>query len=105
LGFPSVDAGQGWLIFVLPPSELGIHPSDGTAREQAHGGRPLLRAVLYLMCSDLAAFTKVLQAQKVQFTDVEEEPWGIRTSIRLPSGGEIGFYRPTHPTALSLGVR
>ena len=29
LGFPSVDAGEGWLIFALPPAELGIHPGDG----------------------------------------------------------------------------
>jgi hypothetical protein len=27
LGFPSVDAGQGWLIFALPPAELAVHPS------------------------------------------------------------------------------
>ena len=29
LGFPSVDAGEGWLIFALPPAEIGIHPGDG----------------------------------------------------------------------------
>ena len=28
LGFPFVDAGQGWLIFKLPPAEAAIHPSD-----------------------------------------------------------------------------
>jgi catechol 2,3-dioxygenase-like lactoylglutathione lyase family enzyme len=26
LGFPYVDAHGGWLIFKLPPGELGIHP-------------------------------------------------------------------------------
>jgi hypothetical protein len=25
-GFNHVDAGDGWLIFALPPAELGIHP-------------------------------------------------------------------------------
>src|SRR4051812_48908570 len=29
LGLPSVDSGGGWLIFALPPAELGVHPSDG----------------------------------------------------------------------------
>ena len=29
LGFPSVDAGHGWLIFGLPPSEVAVHPSNG----------------------------------------------------------------------------
>ena len=28
LGFRSVDAGQGWLIFALPPSEAAFHPED-----------------------------------------------------------------------------
>jgi catechol 2,3-dioxygenase-like lactoylglutathione lyase family enzyme len=28
LGFPSVDAGGGWLIFALPPAELAAHPTD-----------------------------------------------------------------------------
>ena len=27
LGFPSVDAGQGWLIFALPPAEIAFHPA------------------------------------------------------------------------------
>ena len=26
LGFDSVDAGGGWLIFALPPAEAAIHP-------------------------------------------------------------------------------
>ena len=26
LGFDSVDAGGGWLIFSLPPAELAVHP-------------------------------------------------------------------------------
>jgi hypothetical protein len=24
---------------------------------------------------------------------------GIKTTIRLPGGGELGLYQPTHPTA------
>ena len=28
-----VDAGGGWLIFALPPSELGVHPAEGPAFE------------------------------------------------------------------------
>jgi hypothetical protein len=28
LGWSSVDAGDGWLIFDLPPGELGVHPSE-----------------------------------------------------------------------------
>ena len=28
LGFKSVDAGHGWLIFALPTAEAAFHPSD-----------------------------------------------------------------------------
>jgi hypothetical protein len=26
----TVDAGGGWLIFALPPSEIAVHPTDGS---------------------------------------------------------------------------
>lgn len=94
-----VDAGGGWLIFGLPAAEAGIHPSDGD-RSQSHGGRKLLGAVLYLMCDDLKALIKSLQTKGVTCSPPEEEDWGIKTTILLPSGGEIGLYQPTHPTAL-----
>ncbi len=29
LGFESVDAGRGWLIFAAPPTELAVHPAEG----------------------------------------------------------------------------
>ena len=101
LGFAAVDAGGGWLIFALPPAEAGIHPSDGEKR-QLHGGRRLLGSVLYLMCDDLPALMKSLNDKGVSCSPAEEEDWGIKTTIKLPSGGEIGLYQPTHPTALGL---
>lgn len=102
LNFPAVDVGGGWLIFALPPSEAALHPTDGATRK-THGGRELLGAVLYLMCDDLPAYMKSLEAKKVGCSPVEVAPWGMKTSIQLPSGGEIGLYQPTHPTALDLG--
>ena len=101
LGFPSVDAGDGWLIFGLPPSEAALHPSSGDNR-QLHGGRHLLGAVVYFMCDDLHAYIRMLEAKQVRCTEVEVAPWGIKTTIPLPSGGEVGLYQPTHPTALGL---
>ena len=70
---------------------------------QAHAGHNLLGAVLYLMCDDLAGFMKLLEARNVRCSPATEAPWGIKTTIGLPSGGEIGLYQPTHPTALGLG--
>src|SRR5437763_630008 len=44
LGFPYVDAHGGWLIFRLPPGELGIHPIEPAASG---------RHELYLMCDNI----------------------------------------------------
>jgi catechol 2,3-dioxygenase-like lactoylglutathione lyase family enzyme len=104
LELKSVDAGRGWLIFALPPAEAALHPTeDAVERELA--GRELLGSVLYFMCDDLDATISKLAAKQVTCTPVSREPWGIRTTIPLPSGGEVGLYQPTHPTALNLDRR
>jgi predicted enzyme related to lactoylglutathione lyase len=46
-GWKHVDAGHGWLIFALPPAELGIHPAEGPTFE---GGA---RHQLSFMCDDI----------------------------------------------------
>jgi hypothetical protein len=104
LGYASVNAGGGWLIFKLPPAELAVHPADGM-KPQAHAGHKMLGTVLYLMCDDLKAQIKMLASRKVKCTEIGEERWGIRTTIRLPSGGEIGLYQPKHPTALDIKAK
>ncbi len=100
LKFPFVDVGHGWLIFALPPAEVALHPGDFAER---HAGHEILGSVLYLMCDDLQQTVASLAAKNVACTEIETEDWGIRTTIRLPSGGEIGLYQPTHATALGLG--
>ena len=101
LEFQGIDIGGGWLIFKLPPSELALHPGDGQFA-QRHAGHVMPGALVYLMCDDLQATIASLAKKNVQCTDVETEEWGIRTTIRMPSGGEIGLYQPTHKTALDL---
>ena len=103
LGFRSVDAGGGWLIFALPPSEVAVHPAEDDDEGPAHAGHRLLEAAFYLMCDDLTATVALLESKKVRCTEIQQEPWGIRTTVRLPSGGEIGLYQPTHPTAIGPG--
>jgi catechol 2,3-dioxygenase-like lactoylglutathione lyase family enzyme len=99
LGFRNVDAGEGWLIFALPPAEVAFHPSDGL-NKKSHGGRELASAVLYLMCDDLAATIKSLKAENVVCSPIDKANWGSKTTFRLPSGGEIGLYQPSHPMAI-----
>jgi len=88
LGFPSVDAGGGWLIFALPPAELAAHPTDDAPRCE-----------LYLMCDDIHATMAELSAKGAEFTrEVSEEPFGLMTGLSIPGGGELGLYEPRHPS-------
>lgn len=103
LEFRSLDIGGGWLIFKLPPAEVAVHPGDGQFA-QRHAGHTMPGALLYLMCDDLQATMAALAKKHVACTEVETEAWGIRTTIRLPSGGEVGLYQPTHQTALNLNT-
>ena len=96
LGFSSVDAGHGWLIFALPPAELGIHPEE----ESGEG-----RSELYLMCDDVDATISALRNKGVEIArPVSDQGWGRVTAIRLPGGGELGLYEPRHPTALGAAI-
>ena len=61
LELPYVDVHDGWLIFRLPPGELGIHPESGA---QAPSGRH----ELYLMCDDLDQTIADLTAKGAEFT-------------------------------------
>jgi hypothetical protein len=101
LGFRSVDVGRGWLIFALPPAEAAFHPI-GETPGQTHSGEQMLGAAIYLMCDDLTATVNDLAAKHVRCTAIATENWGIRTTVPLPSGGQIGLYQPSHPTALNL---
>ncbi|MBN9656938.1 MAG: extradiol dioxygenase [Acidobacteria bacterium] len=100
LGMPFVDAGHGWLIFQLPPSETAVHPveAEGTARKDGE----LLPAEVYLMCDDLETTQEALRARGVEMAEVREERWGRVTRLRLPSGGALGLYQPKHATAYDL---
>ncbi|HZR04923.1 MAG TPA: hypothetical protein VFA61_03745 [Candidatus Udaeobacter sp.] len=102
LEFPSVDLGDGWLIFALPPAELAVHPGNGEL-VQMHAEHPMLGGLLYLTCDDLSSVIGLLKSKGVACSKPVEAEWGVSTSIRLPSGGEIGLYQPAHPTMIEAG--
>ena len=93
LGFNSVDAGHGWLIFALPPAEAAFHPSEQNGLHE-----------LFFMCDDLKAEMTSLATKGVKCSDVQEARWGSITKLQLPGGGEIGLYQPQHSTALGLAA-
>jgi catechol 2,3-dioxygenase-like lactoylglutathione lyase family enzyme len=88
LGFEAVDAGHGWLIFALPPSEAAFHPAANNERPE-----------LYLMCDGLSATMAELESKGVRCGPVRKERWGSVTSVPLPGGGYVGLYEPAHPRA------
>src|SRR5512133_2769274 len=85
LGFPHVDAGEGWLIFGLPPSEVAVHPSENNNVHE-----------FYLMCDNIQELVDNMERQNIPCDDVYDAGWGLLTHITLPGGGKLGIYQPRH---------
>ena len=101
LDLPNVDAHGGWLIFKLPPAELGIHPTGGA--EGARTGPENGHHELYLMCDDVEATVAELSAKGVEFTGpIQDQGFGRLVHLRVPGAGDIGLYQPRHATAYDL---
>ncbi len=79
------DAGEGWLIFGLPPSEVAVHPGD---ENDVHE--------LYLMCRDIRTFVSAMKERGIACGEVLERGWGLLSEMELPGGGKLGVYQPRH---------
>jgi catechol 2,3-dioxygenase-like lactoylglutathione lyase family enzyme len=94
LGFSGVDAGDGWLIFALPPAELAVHPGRGWAERE--GGHRL-----FLMCDEIEQTVAELREKGVEFKgEIVDEGWGLLATLMVPGHGEVGLYEPRHPSPL-----
>ncbi len=93
LGLPSVDVGDEWLIFGLPPAEVAVHPSEANDVHE-----------FYLMCDDAEAFVADMEKRNIPCAPAQNVGWGILTRVTLPGGGKLGVYQPLHarPRAKSL---
>jgi hypothetical protein len=85
LGLPYVDAGDGWLIFRLPPAEVAIHPSSGNDVHE-----------FYLMTDDVEELVASMEARGIETTPISQQSWGMLTRVTLPGGGKLGIYQPLH---------
>jgi predicted enzyme related to lactoylglutathione lyase len=98
LGWPHVDAGAGWLIFKTGPSELGVHPTS-----DEYGGEPWTtdqHHQVSFVCDDVKKTVAELTGKGVVFIgEIEEESYGLTTTMKVPGAGEIQLYQPKHPTA------
>jgi catechol 2,3-dioxygenase-like lactoylglutathione lyase family enzyme len=94
-GFRHVDAGDGWLIFALPPAEIAVHPAEGP--RFASG----MRHQVTFMCDDIRATVRELRAKGLNVkSEPEDEGWGISVMVALPGGVEVMVYEPRHPVAI-----
>ena len=85
LQLPDVDTGGGWIIFALPPSELAVHPSGQNNTHE-----------IFLMCDDLDRAVSDLVDHNVSCIGITSESWGRVTRLKLPGGGTLGLYEPSH---------
>jgi catechol 2,3-dioxygenase-like lactoylglutathione lyase family enzyme len=92
LGWEHVEDHPGWLIFKLPPSEVGVHPSEGSTKHE-----------ICFMCDDLDATMGELRAKGIEFDgEPSDQGFGITTTMLLPGGVEILLYESRHQTPLDL---
>jgi hypothetical protein len=96
-GWPHVDAGDGWLIFRLPPAELGVHPPEGPSYESG------IRHQLSFMCNDLHQTIQELRGKGIDVRgEPEDEGFGITVMLGLPGGVEVMLYEPRHTAAIDI---
>jgi hypothetical protein len=89
MGWSYVDAHEGWLIFALPPAELGVHPGDSPRHE------------LSLMCDDIHATVADLREKGIEIRgEPEAAGFGVQVTMVLPGGVEVMLYEPRHATAI-----
>ena len=94
-GWKYVDAGEGWLIFALPPAELGVHPAMGPTYESG------VRHQISLMCDDIGTTLAELRAKGIEIKgEPEDEGFGITVMLGLPGGVEVLLYEPRHKVAI-----
>lgn len=96
-GWKYVDAGHGWLIFALPPAEMGVHPAEGPTYQSG------VRHQISLMCDDIRKTVAELRGKGVEIKgEPEDEGFGITVMLGLPGGVDVMLYEPRHPVAIAI---
>jgi hypothetical protein len=85
LAFAPVDAGGGWLIFALPPTELAAHTTEDGGHHE-----------LYLMCDHIHATVAEVTEKGVEFAHP-----GSRGGIRPIDSDRPAGWRRAQPVRAS----
>jgi hypothetical protein len=90
IGFSATDIGDGWLIFDLPESDMGVHPTEGNQP-------PSGTADISFYCDDIRATVAELEARGVEFSrPIRDDGFGFTTDLKAPGGFEIMLYQPKY---------
>jgi predicted enzyme related to lactoylglutathione lyase len=88
LDLPTVDDGDGWLIFQLPPAELGVHPTEG-------GTVASNTMRLSFICDDLVETLRELVGRGVEvLSEPIDAGYGTVATIKVPGGVSLDVYEP-----------
>jgi catechol 2,3-dioxygenase-like lactoylglutathione lyase family enzyme len=99
-GLEFVEAHPGWLIFKLPPAELGVHPSSVESGVPA--GDETKHEICF-MCDNLTATVAELRSKGIEFDgEPETKDFGKTIVMVLPGGVHVLLYQPTHLSPLDL---
>jgi len=91
LKFPASDVGGGWLIFDLPESDMGVHPSD-----TLDGRKPGAQGISFY-CDDVKATVAELKGRGVEFVDsIQDQGYGLVTHFRMPGEVVVQLYQPLY---------
>jgi predicted enzyme related to lactoylglutathione lyase len=88
LGLDGVDAGGGWWLGAVPPTEIGFHETDGDGSWE-----------FYFMCDDIEATVTEIEGRGGTCGPRADRGWGVVCEVEGPGGRAIALYEPRHPTA------
>jgi hypothetical protein len=91
IGFPATDVGGGWLIFKLPDTELGVHPTEMS------DGVPSGTADISFICDDIEKTVADLKEKGVEFTmEIADHGYGLVTYLKAPGDLKVQLYQPKY---------
>ena len=99
LGWPFVDAHEGWLIFGTGPSEMGVHPTGMSGNSEVVP----THHEISVMCDDIEKTRAELEAKGATFDGpTQNAGFGLIATMNVPGSCQMLLYQPRHPVAYQL---
>ncbi|MEM9548319.1 MAG: VOC family protein [Bacteroidota bacterium] len=93
IGFKATDIGDGWLIFDLPESDMGVHPTG----DSGHMTPPSGTHNISFYCDDIEQTVNELKEKGVEFKgEIEDQGFGWVTYFKVPGDFYLQLYQPKY---------